>query len=116
MAVSAISVTIKLAPKAHQRLFEMGKARGYAPSAFAQLLFDAAFAARIGMERGESTGDSELDEQVKLVFRLAGDVEPAAIAKATGLPEERVTRILEGWRIAAREEGGARPRRKGAAA
>jgi hypothetical protein len=97
-----ISITVKLPPKAHQKLFEMGKARGYQPSAYAQLLFDAAFAARIGQERDDPVSDADLDDQVRLVFALAGQADTAAIAKATGVPEPRVTRILEGWRQAGR--------------
>ena len=107
MAANAISITIKVPPRAHQRLFEQGKAKGYTPSAYAQMLFDAGFAARIGQERGDPPADRELDEQVRLVFACAGQGDTTAIAKATGVPEPRVVKILDGFR--ALRAKGARP-------
>lgn len=98
MAVLPRSITIKVAPKAHQRLHELGKPRGYSATAYAQLLFEAGFAARIGHERGAPVSDHELDDQVRLVFACAGQGDTAAIAKATGLPEPRVDRILQALR------------------
>jgi len=104
MHVGDISVTIKVAAKAHQRLFEAAKARGYrSAAAYAQILFDAGFAARVGQERGEPVTDDELDRQVRLVFACAGQGDTAAIARATGIPEARVERILEGFRTLKRE-------------
>lgn len=98
MAAQAITITIKVAPRAHQRLHEMAKPKGYTPTAYAQLLFDAAFAARIGQERADPVSDAELDEHVRLVFALAGQADAAAIARATGVPKSRVTQILDGFR------------------
>jgi hypothetical protein len=98
MAANDISVTIKLPPRAHQRLHEMAKAKGYPIATYAQLLFDAAFSARVGQERGQPASDAEMDELVKAVFCLAGQVNVKAIAKATGVPEKTVQRILDGWR------------------
>lgn len=98
MVVQPITITIKVAPKAHQRLHELGKPRGYSPTAYAQLLFEAGFAARIGQERGDPISDAELDEQVRLVFACAGQGDTVAIAKATGIPEPRVVRILQALR------------------
>lgn len=93
-----ITMKIKVPAVTHRKLFEMGKAKGYSPSTYAQMLFDAAFAARIGQERGTPASDAELDEQVRLVFALAGQADTAAIARATGVPEARVTKILAGFR------------------
>lgn len=93
-----ISITIKVPAAAHMKLHQMGKARAYKPSDYAQLLFDAAFAARIGQERGAPVTDAELDQQVRLVFACAGQADTAAIAKATGVPEPRVVKILDGFR------------------
>ncbi|WP_309086435.1 hypothetical protein [Chelativorans sp.] len=106
MSAKPVPITISLLPKAHQRLFELAKAKGYRPSEYAQLLFDAAFAARVGQERGIPASDAELDEQVRLVFACAGQGSTAAIAKATGLPEARVTRVLDGLRELRRRSGG----------
>lgn len=98
MAAKAVPVTVSLALKAYQRLHELAKAKGYQPSGYAQLLFDAALAARIGQERGTPASDAELDEQVRLVFACAGHADSAAIAKATGVKKARVEQILEGFR------------------
>lgn len=72
------------------------------PAEYARRLFEAAYAARIAGEKGETSGDAALDEQVRGVFLLA-DCEPEFIAESLGLPLERVKRILEGWRQVARE-------------
>lgn len=98
MAASPITVNLKLHPKVYQRLHDMGKPRGYTPTAYAHLLFDAGFAARVGQVRGDPVTDAELDEQVRLVFACAGQGDTMAIAKATGLPEARVDRILQALR------------------
>ncbi|RUM97893.1 hypothetical protein EET67_09750 [Pseudaminobacter arsenicus] len=98
MPPAPISITIKVPPRAHQRLHEMAKPRGYTTTAYAQLLFDAAFAARVGQERDDPISDAELDEQVRLVFACAGQGDAAAIAKATGVPAARVDRILQALR------------------
>jgi hypothetical protein len=97
-----VNVTLKLPSKQYQRLFEAGKRWGYQPTVYAQLLFDAAFAARVGLERGEPSGDEALDEQVKAVMCLAGQFDTKAISKATGVPEPRVVKILDGFRQVAR--------------
>ncbi len=98
MAAQAVTITIKVAPRAYQRLHEMAKPWGYSPAVYAQLLFDAAFAARIGQERDTPVSDAELDEHVRLVFALAGQADAAAIERATGVPKIRVTQILDGFR------------------
>lgn len=72
------------------------------PVEYARRLFEAAYAARIAGERGQETEDAALDHQVRQVFLLA-DCEPEFIAEALKLPLEQVTRILDGWRQAARE-------------
>lgn len=98
-----VSVAIKVPPKAHEVLFREAKRLGYgSAAAYAQLLFDAAFAARVGQMRDAPATDADLDDQVRLVFALAGQANTAAIARATGLPEARVTRILDGFRTVAK--------------
>lgn len=103
--VRPISVTLKVLPRMHQRMHDMGRALGYTGTQYAELLLNAAFAARVGHERGEEPTDRELDEQVRLVFACAGQGSTAAIAKATGVPEHRVVRILEGWREEGKRRG-----------
>ena len=99
---ASITINLKVHSKVYQRLHEMGKPRGYTPTAYAHLLFEAGFAARVGQVRDDPISDAELDEQVRLVFACAGQGNTAAIAKATGLPEARVVRILDAWREAKR--------------
>ena len=93
-----ISVTIPLSPLQMQKLEFSARDAGYGDkvSVYAKLLFEAAFAARIGQERQAAPMDRELDAQVSLVFRLAG-LPVAAIAQGIGIPVERVKRILEGF-------------------
>lgn len=102
MAIASVKIDLRVHPKVYQRLREMGKPRGYTPTAYAHLLFDAGFAARIGQEKDAPVTDVELDEQVRLVFACAGQGDTAAIARATGIPEARVVRILDAWREAKR--------------
>lgn len=104
-AQQMVALTIKVRPRAYQRLCEMGKARGYQPGTFAQLLFDAAFAARVGQERDDPVADEELDEQVRLVFACAGQGDTGAIAKATGVPQPRVATILAGFKTVTKRKG-----------
>ena len=93
-----VPVTLKLSPKQHQRLHEEAKRHGYVPSVYAQLLFEAGFAARMGQLLDRPVTDAELDRQVTLALILAGIGDTEEIAKATGLPEPVVARILDGWR------------------
>lgn len=72
------------------------------PAEYARRLFDAAYYVRCVAEKGGQAEDIDLDRQVRQVFLLA-DCEPDYIADAIGMPVERVTRILEGWRQAAKE-------------
>lgn len=91
-------ITFNVTPKVKARLREGGEKLGYATGRYAKMLFEAGYAARIGQERDQPPIDRELDDQVRLVFALAGQADTKAIAKAVGIPEERVVRILDGWR------------------
>lgn len=72
------------------------------PAEYARRLFEAAWAARVMAEKGEASGDRDLDRQVRQVFLLA-DCEPEFIAEALGLPRPTVAKILAGWRQVAGE-------------
>lgn len=72
------------------------------PGDYVKRLVDAAYAARVGADRGMPSTDLELDAAVRVTFQLAGDFKPAAISRATGFPAQLVERILEGLRIASR--------------
>lgn len=107
----SVSLTVKLTPRAHQRLHDMAKASGYQASLYAQMLFDAAYAARVGMEIEAEPSDAVLDAMCRAVLALAGSHDPKAIARATGIAEATVDRILGGWR-----EAGKGPAKKAAPA
>lgn len=92
-------IGLRLTGAAYRALQARARRAGYSTTGYGQLLFDAAFAARIGQEREGAPVDGELDEQIRLVFCMAGQANTHAIAKATGIPEQRVERILEGFRV-----------------
>ncbi|MFK4824823.1 hypothetical protein ACI0FM_08545 [Paenochrobactrum sp. BZR 588] len=94
----SVILNLKLTDRVSRRLNLSAKRLGYSPSEYAQLLFEAAFAARIGQERDIPPSDAELDEQVKCVLLLAGKTDTASMAKATGIPEARCAAILEAVR------------------
>ncbi|MEQ9247049.1 MAG: hypothetical protein RLO21_13760 [Nitratireductor sp.] len=78
-------------------LEKRARAQGYKVNDYARMLFDAAYAARVGQERGDAPLDRDLDRQVRSVFMLA-DCEPDFIAEALGIPKERVRKIIAGWK------------------
>ncbi|QNQ62218.1 hypothetical protein IB024_00170 [Brucella sp. 6810] len=83
----------------------MAESKGYKPSAFAQMLFDAAFAARVGQEQGNPVSDRELDLHVRFATALADGVGAATM--------ERAVLLLEGHR--AKAVSNLRKRRKNGA-
>ncbi|RWQ12371.1 hypothetical protein [Mesorhizobium sp.] len=87
-----------VSPKVFDAVTKRARTQGMSPTGYAKLLFDAAFAARIGQERGDPVSDAELDRQVTLVFACAGHGDAEAIATATGVRLSLVTKILKGWR------------------
>lgn len=92
-----MQINIRVTPAVHKRLAEAAKKLGYSTTGYANLLFDAAFAARVGQERHLPVTDAELDEQVRLVFSMSGKASVAGISKATGIEPDLVERILDGW-------------------
>ena len=95
-----MQIGIRVTARTHAALAKRATEMGVSTTGYAKLLFEAGFAARVGQERAEPSADAELDEQVRLVFALAGQADTAAISKATGVPEPRVVRILDAWRQA----------------
>lgn len=89
---------IAVSPKVFDAVGKRAREQGLSPTAYAKLLFEAGFAARIGQERGLPADDAELDEQVRLVFACAGQGDVAAIGKATGVKPSLVEKILTAWR------------------
>lgn len=100
--MSLESITFAVSSLVYRNVVKRCQPLNIRPSEYARRLFEAAYAARVAGERGEESGDAALDAQVRQVFLLA-DCEPEFIAETIGLPLERVTRILDGWRRAARD-------------
>lgn len=102
--VPMVTLPIKITAKAQSVLFDAAKKAGYrSASDYGALLFNAAFAARVGQMRDQPVSDRELDEQVRLVLACAGQADTAAIGKAVGIPEAGVVKILDAWRAVGRE-------------
>lgn len=75
-------------------LEKQGEKHGYKPTAYAKMLFEAAFASRVGVQP-----DADLDDQVAAAIVLHGAKnDSAAIAKAVRLTEPTVIRIIDMWR------------------
>ena len=88
-----VNVTVRLNGKAYESLASMAQSKGYKPTAFAQMLFDAAFAARVGQERGNPVSDHELDLHVRFATAMADGIGNATL--------ERAVLLLEGHRAKA---------------
>ncbi len=107
MNPSSFKVAVRLNAKAYGSLTAMAESKGYKPSAFAQMLFDAAFAARVGQEQGNPVSDQELDLHVRFATALADGVGAATL--------ERAVLLLEGHRAKA-ATASAKSRQRGVAA
>ena len=99
--VKMVTLTLQIPAVAMATLEKAAEKKGFKPSHYAQMLFDAAFAVRVGIDKRQTPLDRELDEQVRLVFAHAGQGTPAAIGRAIGMPADRVERILAAWQHAA---------------
>jgi hypothetical protein len=71
-----------------------GAKHGYKTTAYAKMLFEAAFASRCGVQP-----DAVLDDQIAAAIVLYGARhDSATIAKAVRLSEPTVIRIIDLWR------------------
>lgn len=93
-----IRLDIKVTPKQEARLAAGARAIGLKSSQYAQLLFDAAYTARVGQELEHPIADWALDEMVRAVLCLAGEFVPEAIAKTLGVSDEFVANALRAWK------------------
>lgn len=91
-------INMNVAPKVYDNLVLRAKAKGMSVTGYCQLLFEAAYAARIERERDNPASDAELDEMVRAVFCLAGEFDATAIAKALGVKKSFVDNVLAGWK------------------
>lgn len=97
----AVSIPLSLPAPMHARLAERAKAQGYKPTQYAQLLLEAAYAARVEQDCGDEPADAALGRCVRLVFMLS-ECEPEFIAETLGLSRELVDRVISGWKAAGR--------------
>jgi hypothetical protein len=75
-------------------LEKQGASHGYKATAYAKMLFEAAFASRCGVQP-----DADLDDQVAAAIVLHGAKQDSAtIAKVVRLTEPTVIRIIDAWR------------------
>lgn len=87
-------INISVDDRVHDKLGAMARERGYSLSAYAKMLFDAAYAARSG-----KSGDLELDALVGCVLVLsAAKKDIGVIAAALKLQDRTVTRIISTFR------------------
>lgn len=96
-------LTLSLDSAVYAGLERRAQAMGRRVGDFALMLMEAAYSARVGIERQQPAVDAEMDQAVRAVFCMAGQVEPASIAKATGLSRETVDNVLRGLNRVARE-------------
>lgn len=69
-------------------------AHGHKPTSYAKMLFEAAFASRVGVQP-----DANLDDQIAAAIVLHGAKQDSAtIAKLVRLSEPTVIRIIDAWR------------------
>lgn len=97
-----VKISFGVDARVHHTLQKRAAEEGRSVSDYARLLFEAAYAARVFRQRGETPADRELDLEVIAVFALA-DCETEYVAQATGLSQATVERIREGFAIVARE-------------
>ncbi|MBN9078241.1 MAG: hypothetical protein BGN87_06485 [Rhizobiales bacterium 65-79] len=99
-APSLHQIAFSIEEALYRRLEARASAMNMPTSKYARLLFDAAYAARIGQEKEIPASDRDLDETVKLVFACAGHGSNTMTARALGISESLVERIKEGWQTA----------------
>lgn len=87
-------IGIQVSQKVADRLQDMAKTAGMPLLTYTNLLFDAAYAARV-----KGTPDADLDAQVALVgLATLSGAELEEIASAAGLDLAIVERMRDGWR------------------
>lgn len=86
-------ITISVSPKQHKKLEALASEARMKPALYSQLLFEAAFAARCGLE-----GDRSIDAQVSRVALLWGaGLDEEVISRELGVSTGTVNRILTAW-------------------
>jgi 2-hydroxychromene-2-carboxylate isomerase len=87
-------VNFSIDERAFATLEKHAAQHGQKATSYAKLLFEAAFASRVGVQP-----DSDIDFQIATAIVLHGArKDSAAIAKAVRLSEPTVIRIIDAWR------------------
>ncbi|OLP56651.1 hypothetical protein BJF92_11205 [Rhizobium rhizosphaerae] len=94
-----VAMTIYVPEQALPTLDRQGRARGLSRTQWAGQLFDAGFAAACAREKSMPVLDSDLDAILgaTLLLRAREGWDVPALAKALGVPEATIERILDGW-------------------
>lgn len=95
-----IGISLSVPAKAKATLDRQAAERGIPSSLWAGQLFDMGFAAVCAREKSMPVEDGDLDAIVgaTLLLMAGENWKPAKIAKALGVPEATVKRILDGWK------------------
>ncbi|MFS2326544.1 hypothetical protein U2P60_14195 [Brucella sp. H1_1004] len=104
MDKSSFKLSVRMNAKSYASLSAMAERKGYKPSVFAQMLFDAAFAARVGQERGAPTSDRELDLHVRFATAITDGVGPETLERAVLLLESHRAKVAASARKARKSE------------
>jgi len=99
-STKVVEIKINVPLKAKATLDRQARDRGCAPSLWANQIFDVGFAAICARERSMPITDGDLDAicAATLMLWAGPSWDTEAIAKALGVPEATVVRILDGWR------------------
>jgi hypothetical protein len=87
-------ISISVSEKVHERLATLATAAGMSVTAYANILFDAAYAARVG-----TSMDRSIDTSVSRVVVLWGTgMDAAEIAKVIGFSTGWCAQVIDAWR------------------
>lgn len=87
-------VNFSVDDRVYSALEKRGREHGYKPVAYAKMLFEAAFACRVGV-----SSDADLDAHISAVIVLHGaKLDTAAISKVVRLSEATVVKVIDAWR------------------
>jgi hypothetical protein len=87
-------VNFSVDDKVYDALSLRAEKLGYRATSYAKMLFEAAFACRVGVSQ-----DPDLQQRIELVLILhAARQDTARISTFSGLSEATVVRIIDSWR------------------
>ena len=88
-------ITFSVDDRVFAALGQRAEGLGYRTGTYAKMLFEAAFAVRVGV-----TDEPDLHQRIELAIVLHGARKSTAdIADAVGLSEASVCRIIDAWKV-----------------